>query len=460
MILYCPEMKYTSDVITITSDVALDKTIDVINEDNFYLTYYDKGIYTSVPILSGAVTVNDFSITINTETLLNNKMYDLSVFSIPGSASTNFIEKQQFKFLSIDNVNNKVLNPNNVYTQLQSLNDILSLENLIKNGENYRLKFTPTTFNTASKKVESLDETINIYNNELIIDKLVGQYFLEYKDFYTIINNRAYEATPIASYYDDDYINNLHLMFMNNIAKWYSLKGNKTFIEIMLGLYAKILGYNIISVVEYTASNFVYSISSSIPKLFWETKIKPFVHPLSWNCIYNQIDSIGGNYYQLLDTSKTKKSVMVKSWDLATQKTKLLDIRNLDKKAYQYNSIAVDNMVSETTNSSLAYTNDLEYVFIFESFFSDEFDLVELFSVSSTADIGGTHTKYNINYSKPGIFTKYEWNLFIDGTSVEITNTTLSNVSFVVINNAVDPKIQLKVYYKNGSYLFQNFFDL
>lgn len=458
MQLYLNEIKYTSDNIVITSDVHLDLTQDVIDSSNFYLYYMEEN--TPVPITLLNIVVTSNIITIETEQLKNNKMYELVVFSIPGSAVENFVPRQTFRFLSIDNVTNKITNPNNVYTQLQGINDLLSLEALTKKEENYHLRFNPTTFNTLSGQVEMLPEVVNISNNEVVLEKLVDQYFIEYKEFYKILNNREAEATPYASYYDDDYVNNIHLMFMKNITRWYSLKGNKTFIEIMLGLYAKFLGYNVISVVENTAKNFVYNVSSSIPTIIWDTKIKPFVHPLSWSCTYNEITSTGGKQYQVPDKN-TKKNTMLFTWDIAdANRKKLLDIRCSDKNAFIWNSIAIRDMVSEASNNSMAYATDFEYDLNKVGLnFNEEFDNEDFFSTVSTTGVENTHTKSTIKYSKLGFATKYEWDLYVDDVLVQKQFTSTNQVTFVYAN-APAKKIQLTLHYKNGSYPLSEMYNL
>lgn len=90
----------------------------------------------------------------------------------------------------------------------------------------------------------------------------------------------------------DEDLNKLNLLIMNNITKFNALKGTLSLIEIVLGIYIKMLGYQMISVIPDGEKNFVYRISCSLPLLLWRRTVRPIVHPCGWSDIYNYVDSI------------------------------------------------------------------------------------------------------------------------------------------------------------------------
>jgi hypothetical protein len=428
MKLQVNEIKYASEDIIITSDVAID--FSNLNSSNFTLTYLDTDAVVNIPILTSAITSgDDKTIILKTPILESNKIYYLSVFSIPSVTLINeIVVADSFKFLSIENLYNKTLNPNNVYTKLQGLNKILSVENLLKKEEDYLLKFTPTKFDEITKTTVNGTEEVSIPTNKTIIDKLIGSFYSEYKDFYQIVNNREKEKIDFAAQFDDNYINNIHLSFMKNMPKWNSLKGNRRYIEIMLQYYAQILGYNVLSVVEDLAANFVYRVSTSIPKLLWDKKIKPFVHPLSWKCIYNEITSfITGKNYQ---RSTVKQQMNRYDFD---SEYKLLGIRNNNIRSYQYNNISVGDMTSEVINKTLAGVNDLVFEFsnpVSASLLTQDFNRADLWKISS-ANVAGNQKEYTIEYLMPGIAGIYQWDFYVNDVLVQQHNTRISKTKFV-----------------------------
>ena len=97
-------------------------------------------------------------------------------------------------------------------------------------------------------------------------------------------------------YWTDEQIAKLNLLIAENIVKLNALKGSKKLIEIVLEMYAKILGFQMISVIPDGDHNFIYRVSTSVPEIFWQKNIRPIVHPMGWSDIYSEIDSQLGEY--------------------------------------------------------------------------------------------------------------------------------------------------------------------
>jgi hypothetical protein len=289
MILTLNEVKHYNDDIIIYSDVALDPS--GISYGNFDLQLIDSdadGItFTPITIGESEVSVIGNNIHITTP-IQPRKNYVLTLYSIYDATGSEMVGTQTFKFLvsgyeSLPSINN-------VYKKLNDLNNLLSIEYVVKNEDDYKIDFAPSNYNFDTKSYESAEESIRIDNDATIIERLVYQYFNEYKTFYDIINTRA-TTTPTDLMYDQDYIKELHLLFMDNIAKWYSLKGNTSTIELLFALYTRYFGEVTISIIEDPVQTFMYRVSSSLPRKIWESQVKPFVHPLSWVAVYNEITS-------------------------------------------------------------------------------------------------------------------------------------------------------------------------
>ena len=290
--------------IVITSDTLISPTVSA---ENFDLKMYSNNTYTDVIIQTQDVTVSGYNINISTNRIPNT-LYVLNATNIPASGGIDIVTKQIFKFLSADDESTEgTASLNNVYTQLKNIGNVLSVDYLLNNQEDYTLKFNPTVYDFNQQKYIKSSQKIVIKNNEIVLESLINQYFTEYKTFYEIINSNVNSNDP-------DFVNQIHLTFMNNIVKWNSLKGNLSYIELMIGLYAKYTGQNIISIVEDPTANFTYRVSSSIPKSIWNSQIKPYVHPLSWNVVYNEITSNTSVLYVQTDDIRKK---MRETWNYA-----------------------------------------------------------------------------------------------------------------------------------------------
>lgn len=243
----------------------------------------------------------EYEYSIESDVILeNNTIYLLYI-------STVNVLETYIRFLYIDDT--IITSPNNVYKQLISLDNTINTEYILNNSNKYTLKFNVDEYDTSTKQHSPSTDKVIVYNNDIILNKLIEQYFIEYKTFFNIINSVNTNENIII---DQQYINNLHSIFMKNIVKFYSLKGNITYIKLMFSLYAKYTNNNIISIVEDPINNFSYRISSSLSKRLWESQIKPYVHPLSWNIKYSEIPTTMPNMYQLIDVRSNIRT----SWKL------------------------------------------------------------------------------------------------------------------------------------------------
>lgn len=271
--------------------VVSNKSLSGLSEDNFEL-YASEGLtYNSIPFTVTFSTSAATAAVIPTIPLTNNKIHILvckDFGSLDGELL--FLEIREFVASSSEYSRNY----NDVYYQLRSLYNILSIDDVVNKVDNYDFIFNPTNFSLVTDKYEYESYAVSALNTDLVIDNYVDQYYREFSTFFHDAKNQYLKNPSVSAtlHYSESYLNDINLALMKNVTRYNALKGNQYLIEFMMLLYSKILGYYFISVNEDPTHNFVYRVSSSIPPAIWNKNIKPIIHPLSWGDIYNYVPSI------------------------------------------------------------------------------------------------------------------------------------------------------------------------
>lgn len=287
MILEISKEKYGLD-----ENIVLTSDVDLIPPDSSNFELY-KTAGTTYTAINFSIDASLTEIIINpTLTLDTNSIYLLvskNISAVNGST----IPLQLNRFFSIDET--FVRNYNDVYYQMRNIDNIIDLDKVVTKVDNYDYQVVPSNYNAVTKKYEYAPYTVDVNNTDIIVENYINQYFTEFGSlFLNLKNQELYNPVVSASQikkYDEDYVNNINLLIMKNIPRYTALKGNIYLIEFIVGLYSKILGYNLISVVEDISENFSYRVSCSLPRAFWTKNIKPIVHPIGWGEIYNEITS-------------------------------------------------------------------------------------------------------------------------------------------------------------------------
>ena len=448
------------DNIINSGSVALTLTADAninpygITTNNIVISRYDTDGYTIIPI--NAFSVIDNKLYLYISPLLPNKLHIIELFNIPSLDDINvLIQYKILRFLSVDSV--PIANVNNAYTKLTKLYDILDLENVLLNKIDQTLIFKPSTYNTNTNQFEEAINQVTISNSDALIDLILNQYYDEYKVFYKNISQRDSIKQSSAISYTDDYVNKFNLYMMKNHVKFSALKGTQFLIQLYLALYSKYLGQFLISVVEDTSHNFVYYVSSSISEQFWNTNIKPYVHPLSWSCIYNEISGLSTNLIQTLDLKKSILQKWMANWD----SNKFINYRATTNRWYNDNTISIGSFSNESRFNTLSCTIDNDYNFNNDMVnFIQEFDTPpisgdSLFTISNTTS--GTNYIVNAIYNRPGLAYKYVWYIRINDVMLYEITTYFNDVTFTIPTiDWASTSIAMKMIYKNGEYFLSN----
>lgn len=482
MIITASEIQYTDNkTFTLTSDVPLSPLTDGNNVSLWeYIpeTSSYKPLVYNMPLIEGDVfdPNNEYSIVVSGSNIYVtiskswniNKLYMVQLFYVMAEDEVTKIESQFVRFLTVEPF--VYPNSNNTYTKLLDLEKILSVDNLLDNKfKEHTLNFYPTSADPNIGKDAATPALINIDNNELMLNLLLNQYFIEYKTFYDTVNSRNVSGvgTEDRKLYSDDYIKQLHMLFMKNIVKYQAFKGNKFLIDLYIGLYSKYLGYNSISVIEDAAQNFIYRISSSIPETVWNEKIKPNVHPMGWNCVYSEIPSTS-----FPSSNKLDYQAWMRTWDY--DGISYLDADHYRKqrnKHYKqlFDISHVDGMIGASTVSAhevsghdnCTYKNPYD-----ENKFNLNFNGMLPIEVDMENNVGNSlydkslklndikniyfkvdriNKKMYIQYKFAGIAHQYVWETFASESNIKTTNNTglsINNIDFTDEKQKVILKLQ------------------
>jgi hypothetical protein len=252
------------------------------------------------------------------------ELKDMRYITNSATRTYEVIPRQIFKIRAVRI--HKTRNANDVYYQMENMSSLANVENILYGLDYTNYKFNPVTYNPDLKRyygetdINHQPVMLTADNAKTMKDLFLKSYMLEYQNYFTDMDNRNDPAvsSPFALTYSDKQINDLNLFIIKNISKYNSIKGTKLLMEFIMGLYATILGYSLVSVVEDSAQACLYRITSSIPRDFWERNIKPIVHPTGWSDLYSQIDSLNDGAwvtaYREPDRMRTQFNMYTKSY--------------------------------------------------------------------------------------------------------------------------------------------------
>ena len=176
--------------------------------------------------------------------------------------------------------------------KFDNLDYFLDIENTFTKKGFFNYQFAPVK-ESSYTNVAYEDLTLNFDIEEEFQLQFVKQYLYEYQNFFKCIKATQPKSTDI------DYTSRL-ILFEQTKRSLYThaniintfVKGTLSGIETILGLFCKNLGYNFYYVEESpTPHNFIYRITTDLPRMYWENIIKDIVHPVSWNVEYVEIAS-------------------------------------------------------------------------------------------------------------------------------------------------------------------------
>ena len=252
-------------------------------------------------------------------------------------------------------------------------------------------------------------------------------------------------ANRTTVFWSDEEIAKLNLLIAENIVKLNALKGSKRLIEIVLGMYAKILGFQLISVIPDGDHNFIYRISTSVPQIFWRQNIRPVVHPMGWFDIYNEIDSQLGEYQieisrdrlNLFNVIRNQWKYHLPSWlDAEYYATKDHKFHYVLARIlfHLYGNISADNNIfnhehlghnyctflnkeDDKTFNLKACGEQSEIAYFDENLYDEIYNPSNLSFIIDRSITGGQkQNSFEMLYGTPGIAIEYFWKTFKENT--------------------------------------------
>ena len=363
---------------------------------------------------------------------------------VPGeSRLIDFSDEINIRFVAINSeLNKKFIKAftseiNNVVSKMYNITDLLDVDKIILDSdERYNFKYIPVDFNMVTQDYREYGNVdIEVDNSAIVEELFVKQYLNEFSNYFNDMsdaNNRSLNST-LKSRYN---VQVLKTIIAKHAFVFNQFKGNKKGISYIVNLFCDALGYDLLSIAENPYTNFSYTITSTLPKDFWENDIKPIVHPIPWVCQYNQIVF---NYKDPVANWVNYHNIFHNTFELFYERKRLYSYL---EKFNRYN-----NMNDNTYNDSNEIVSDLsdesEYRFspsnyIYEYLDSDNINSIYHDSTLHLSNkeilkttIDETNHTYKLKY-EAGYALEYTWKIYystylIDGDNID-NHTPILNI--------------------------------
>jgi hypothetical protein len=425
---------------------------DGINIPPTELTYYDYIEYVPNSQLLRIKNLNfEYGATYNlTTTGLIGYLYNPTT----SATSTVTIDNFNIRFTTTNSQLNKEFTKafnhemTDILSKIYNITNLLDVDKvLLDSDERYNFKHIPIGFNVATQDYREVSAEVEVDNSAKIEELFVKQYMNEYSNYFkdmSDLNNRS-ENSSLKTRYD---VQILKTIIAKNVYLFNQFKGNKKGIAYILNLFCDALGYDLLSITENIYQNFSYTISSTLPKTFWEVDIKPIVHPIPWNCLYNEIEfnykfpivnwikyhDLYHNLFEVLYERKSHYSYLEKFFELNNM--------NLN----EYNDS--NKIVSDASEEDEYRFSPASYTYQYKNADDDnslEKDLrLKINNLESnilTVLLDTTINRYTFIY-EPGYALEYTWEIYLAGVSEPIMKTrSKSNRFYATINNFNVPQL-------------------
>jgi hypothetical protein len=264
------DLRITSDFYQYATQ-NLDGSIQIFPIKNYLQTTDGKSTRTNLPISTTFSLKIDFNLYLQLQDSSPDNVMTIDFITDVGSTQVELNT----------NFSNYGNNPLFKMNHLENAEDIKSV---LYNSNLFNYKFTPVKINSSGAVEQETDTNGNPIVlqhdiNKQIEDLYIAQYLSEYVRYFEALNtdNEMYGR-------DSDLLTatKLSLISHANIVNSF-FKGTRIGIEIIFGLFCKNLGRFIFKVEQSpVAPNFVYRLTSDIPKVYWDSVIKDIVHPVGW----------------------------------------------------------------------------------------------------------------------------------------------------------------------------------
>ena len=326
---------------------------------------------------------------------------------------------------------------NDIYSKLMNMGSLVDVDSAILKGDNFNFEYDVAEFNTDEGTydivLDSKNSPIKIqFNNaDVILEKYIGQFIPEYvnyiNDIIAVQKKRAEEDVNFV--YDEFVIKNLILLLIKNAAHMNAFKGNYLHIKLLIDMFSKLGGFNFISVEADPLLNFVYRITTDMPRDYWEKSIKPLCHPIGWQEIYIIPNIVYNDNIEPTGQANSKNFIFGK---FLTNDASLFR-SSLNANDWRFNNLGFEKVILGNCRFSLGiYSATLNFADA-ETVISAQ--VANSFIIGTTINNANVKTKHltaipdaieNITH----IPNEFVWNIYLDNVKINTIKTGCPNVDF------------------------------
>ena len=327
---------------------------------------------------------------------------------------------------------------NNMVFKLNNLDTMDNVRNCFSNNTNpLDYQFTPVTANENGFAEDASDANGNNvvlqFNITSMLQNLyIKQYLSEYTQYFDTLDMALQDnfSQAAADMLSETKISMLYKSnLLNSFAKC-TLKGMNS----ILGLFCQNLGQYTFRVEESPEnSNFIYRVTSDMPRVYWTSIVKDIIHPISWRDEYIEIDNGRSN---LATTSATVPAISVERYQdyginlrdrtirlnnmigaTISIPTTYLDVLNnapYSGDTRYYDAAMMGGMDSTNKFSFNPNTYDLTLNYVNNAALIAELDAAEL-NVELDMDAAHNVRIMNVEYMMTGVALEYHYVIKCDG---------------------------------------------
>lgn len=315
-------------------------------------------------------------------------------------------------------------NSNDVYNQILKLGELLDVDRTFSPSNDLDFSTSDAQYDPTDGSY-STGTTHTFEIKSVLEDEYVGQFLVEYDEYFRAIRV-ANEASPILT---DEELAKLKNLLIKRSSFTNQFKGTTTSIELVLGIFSNAVGHYLISADPDPYSNFVYRISTDLPRDMWLRSVKSIVHPNGWGDKHILIVPDIPSYFQkpsdddlrrVLSKAQVSLSYLEVDWD-----------SRLKRNYYESAAAALEDLQTHYYYGFKHYEHE-----VFHDFDSSLYR--EVVHPSSRHQINGTSSNgryHELIFDRTGIALEYEWFVYRDGV---LYTTATTNVPKFVLTGIHD----------------------
>ena len=250
---------------------------------------FEDSSSTPIDFTIGASTADKILI-IPDDSLEPDEVYDLIFTSNIKGADVGLpaISQVSLKFLTENKKNDPVVdlttdgNVNDIFRESRRVADLFNIEDLIDNGSKFNFAYTPRFYDPNTHTYSSQQSDQLVFDNQThLINQYKNQFLNGFQDFITDIEG----STKIS----DSKKEEIKKSILTKAFDINTSAGLQDQIRYIIEIYANAFDKYFVDIEPDTKENFIYSISTSLPKESWLSSIKSLVHPIGWQENYFEI---------------------------------------------------------------------------------------------------------------------------------------------------------------------------